>query len=103
MRCGTACRAVGHRSAGRSQQPHNAPAESIPSPAFMLQRGAPTLYINDHIALHSVGCATGSDAPAVTLHLYCPPVRRVQLFEPENDRWGAAVVSGAAVGPCTRC
>ena len=51
-----------------------------------MQRGDGSLYINDHIALHSVGCAPGTGLPAVTLHLYAPPIRRVQLFEPDNDR-----------------
>jgi hypothetical protein len=51
-----------------------------------LQRGDGTLYINDHIALHSVGCAPGSEAPTITLHLYAPPIQRVQLFEPDTNR-----------------
>lgn len=46
-----------------------------------------TGYINDHIALHAVRvpehCA---GAGAVTLHLYAPPIRRVKLYEPDNDR-----------------
>ena len=46
-----------------------------------------TGYINDRIALHAVRvpehCA---GAGAVTLHLYAPPIRRVKLYEPDNDR-----------------
>ncbi len=51
----------------------------------MPQRGDGTLHITDHIALHSVGCAPGAQR-AVSLHLYAPPIRRVQLFEPEVNR-----------------
>ncbi|KAG2483436.1 hypothetical protein HYH03_017690 [Edaphochlamys debaryana] len=53
-------------------------------------------YINDHIALHTVGCHMAPGAlPAdgcgggwvaqggVTLHLYAPPIRRVRIYE--ND------------------
>ncbi|GFR41136.1 hypothetical protein Agub_g1784 [Astrephomene gubernaculifera] len=59
-------------------------------------------YINDHLALHNVGCFTGpeelrtqqtadsgSEGQAggwrleggVTLHLYSPPIRRVKIYE----------------------
>ncbi|KXZ56539.1 hypothetical protein GPECTOR_1g484 [Gonium pectorale] len=52
-------------------------------------------YINDHLALHSVGCylspedvqpAADSDSGwrqqgGVTLHLYSPPIRRVKIYE----------------------
>lgn len=44
-------------------------------------------YINDSIALHAVRVpehCTGTGA--VTLHLYSPPIRRVRLYEPDNDR-----------------
>lgn len=44
-------------------------------------------YINDAIALHAVRVpehCTGTGA--VTLHLYSPPIRRVRLYEPDNDR-----------------
>ncbi|KAL4452228.1 hypothetical protein ABPG75_007890 [Micractinium tetrahymenae] len=46
------------------------------------------LYINDGIGLHAVRCAddTNLEEGAVTLHLYAPPVRRVFLYEPEEDR-----------------
>lgn len=46
-----------------------------------------TGYINDHMYLHSIGC--GKDVPdpgTVTLHLYAPPIRRVRLYEPDEDR-----------------
>lgn len=46
-----------------------------------------TGYINDNIALHAVRVpehCTGQGA--VTLHLYAPPIRRVKLYEPDNDR-----------------
>lgn len=39
-------------------------------------------YINDRIALHSVGCPGHVVGPgAVTLHLYVPPIRRATLFQ----------------------
>lgn len=52
----------------------------------MLQAGE-TGYINDTIALHAVRVpehCTGTGA--VTLHLYAPPIRRVKLYEPDNNR-----------------
>ncbi|KAG2442740.1 hypothetical protein HXX76_002822 [Chlamydomonas incerta] len=45
-------------------------------------------YINDSLALHNVGCympalAAGEEGPegGVTLHCYCPPIRRVKIYE----------------------
>ncbi|KIY99698.1 hypothetical protein MNEG_8258 [Monoraphidium neglectum] len=45
-------------------------------------------YINDHDGLHAVRCPLDcpSEEGGITLHLYAPPIRRVKLFEPENDR-----------------
>jgi cysteine dioxygenase len=44
-------------------------------------------YINDKVALHAVGCPQICPGQgAVTLHLYCPPIRRVNLFEEDNNR-----------------
>ena len=46
-----------------------------------------TAYINDSMGLHAVRCPADCPAPgAVTLHLYCPPIRRVKLYEPEAGR-----------------
>ena len=52
-----------------------------------LTPGAVT-YIHDlQVMLHSVGCLESVPEPgAVTLHLYSPPIRRVRLYEPENNR-----------------
>lgn len=68
-------------------------ASSSPCPKLehTLRRDLPTGavgYINDHIALHAVRCPSDcpSDEGGVTLHLYSPPIRRVRLYEPENNR-----------------
>lgn len=51
-----------------------------------------TAYINDTIALHAVRCddeacdAAGEEG-AVSLHVYAPPIRRVKLYEEEENRW----------------
>lgn len=46
-----------------------------------------TGYISDRIALHAVRCPPAAPAPgAVSLHLYAPPIRRVRLFDPEDNR-----------------
>lgn len=46
-----------------------------------------TAYVNDNIALHAVRCPSTCPAPgAVTLHLYSPPITRVKLYEPDEDR-----------------
>jgi hypothetical protein len=45
-----------------------------------------TAYVSDAVALHAVRCAAGAVHPAVTLHLYAPPITRTRLFEPEADR-----------------
>ncbi|KAI7837288.1 hypothetical protein COHA_008902 [Chlorella ohadii] len=50
-----------------------------------------TAYINDTIALHAVRCddaacdAAGEEG-AVSLHVYAPPIRRVKLYEQEENR-----------------
>ncbi|GIL73280.1 hypothetical protein Vretimale_4871 [Volvox reticuliferus] len=60
-------------------------------------------YINDHLALHSVGCYTSPEELSewialngrggrdgwqleggVTLHLYSPPIRRVKIYEDDT-------------------
>lgn len=56
-------------------------------------------YINDHLALHSVGCYMSQEqldiwnqqrkggasawkvVGGVTLHLYSPPIRRVKIYD----------------------
>eukprot|EP00887_Chlorella_sp_A99_P008067 scaffold12.g8067.t1 len=44
-------------------------------------------YINDSMCLHAIRCPDACPAPgAVTLHIYAPPITRVRLFEPENNR-----------------
>lgn len=46
-----------------------------------------TGYINDHIALHCIRCPAQVPAPgSVSLHLYSPPIRRVRLYETEENR-----------------
>jgi cysteine dioxygenase len=46
-----------------------------------------TAYIKDEIALHAVACpAACPGAGAVTLHIYAPPIRKVELYESESDR-----------------
>ncbi|PNH12658.1 Cysteine dioxygenase type 1, partial [Tetrabaena socialis] len=37
-------------------------------------------YINDLIALHSIGAGDGEE-PSCTLHVYSPPIRRVKTYE----------------------
>ena len=68
-------------------------ASTTPCPRLehTLRRELPTGgvgYINDHIALHAVRCpeTCPSEEGTVTLHLYAPPIRRVRLYEPENNR-----------------
>jgi len=36
-------------------------------------------YINDFMGYHKIGCASSSK-PAVTLHLYCPPVQSCRIW-----------------------
>lgn len=50
-------------------------------------RGDGSLYINDSEALHVVRCPTEVPMPGtVTLHLYSPPITRVTLYDPEEDK-----------------
>lgn len=57
-----------------------------------------TAYINDTIALHAVRCddaacdAAGEEG-AVSLHVYAPPIRRVKLYEQEENRWAGGLGS----------
>lgn len=46
-----------------------------------------TSYISDLLALHAVSCLESCPGEgAVTLHLYAPPIRRVNLYQPDEDR-----------------
>ncbi|PRW56884.1 cysteine dioxygenase [Chlorella sorokiniana] len=50
-----------------------------------------TAYINDTIALHAVrcddaACEAAGEEGAVSLHVYAPPIRRVKLYEQEENR-----------------
>ena len=40
-------------------------------------------YVHDRLAWHRV--ANRGDTPAVTLHVYAPPIRRVHILDPENN------------------
>ena len=61
---------------------------SIVSPALQpslittLTVGGGAVHISDKKAYHSVG--NYSTSPAVTLHIYSPPIRRVKLFDIET-------------------
>ena len=66
----------------------------------VLPAGA-TTHICDAVGLHSVKCA--HHRGAVTLHLYCPPIRSARLFEPDVDRVtvrapGHVSVAGQLIG-----
>ena len=50
-------------------------------------RGGGSLYINDSQALHVVRCPDEVPAPGtVTLHLYSPPITKVTLYDPAEDK-----------------
>lgn len=49
-----------------------------------LAYGSDAVHIHDKLGVHAVGNAT--DKPAVTLHVYTPPIKRVKVFEPENNK-----------------
>lgn len=59
-----------------------------------------TAYINDSMGLHAVRCddAACDEEGAVSLHVYAPPIRRVRLYEPEDNRWGLLQVVWRGVG-----
>lgn len=48
-----------------------------------LIRGGSAVHIDDSLGLHSVG--NYSSEPAVTLHVYSPPILRVKVFEPDRN------------------
>ena len=48
-----------------------------------LIRGGSAVHIDDSLGLHSVG--NYSSEPAVTLHVYSPPILRVKIFEPDRN------------------
>ncbi|GFR41405.1 hypothetical protein Agub_g2087 [Astrephomene gubernaculifera] len=95
-------RAVPHGSFLTRNSEGGAVVRLVPTSSTLMQAGD-VGYINDRIALHSVGgCKYGKgargsggngraaaesggdvDEPALscTLHLYCPPIRRVRTFE----------------------
>jgi cysteine dioxygenase len=50
-------------------------------------RGSEAMYINDSQALHVVRCPAECPRPgAVTLHLYSPPITRVTLYDPMENK-----------------
>ena len=42
-------------------------------------------YMEDSLGLHSVGNPS-STFPAITLHLYCPPIKQCRVWMDETDR-----------------
>ena len=44
--------------------------------------GGPAAYISDKLALHKVSNLTSE--PAISLHVYSPPIRRVKIFESDT-------------------
>ena len=56
--------------------------------ALILTEDLAALFVCVHLqALHTVRCPASCPAPGgVTLHLYCPPIKRVVLYETDNNR-----------------
>lgn len=94
-----------------SSQAEAACAIPPPAPAGVGKVGpGGTAYINDTIALHAVrcddvACGAAGEEGAVSLHVYAPPIRRVKLYEQEENRWageGGEWVSMGAWWPVVR-
>lgn len=65
---------------------HSFPRHMLKPVGVRSVRPSGVSYINDRIALHSVGCPSHAAAPgAVTLHLYVPPIRRATLFQASGE------------------
>ena len=62
--------------------------------------GVTTAYANNDIALHRVENRT--DAPAFTLHIYAPGLRKIKLFR-ECGEVSVCTVSAARPGEFTAC
>lgn len=100
--CGVACQQAGSWCHLRTQAAIAQNASLLhplllcrPCPLLVLTGVTPvgpggTAYINDSMGLHAVRCADDACPPGepgcVSLHIYAPPIRRVKLYEPEDNR-----------------
>ncbi|KAL6076886.1 Cysteine dioxygenase [Balamuthia mandrillaris] len=76
-----------HRLINEEDEPTPVPG-SCPELKFLgetkLEAGGEAVHIHNRLWVHSVG--NYSEEPAITLHIYSPPIKRVKIFDMDSNQ-----------------